>query len=389
MTLTDQFSNSKIFIQFGGQGSSYFQEIYKLYKTRPELSRFFSTIFKAIDEELESDFIKGSGSLPEGLDLNGWLMSGNPPEEKYLQSGPVSLPLIGATQLANLFLLFHHGFSIRDLKENIHGITGHSQGLLSAVFAALASDEKDLYLNLSIFIKYLLYLGVCSQKCYGAFKIDEITEKKILKMGEKDISPMVAFIGPNSRLLNEMVDEFNKRLSPEDIIYISLYNTDHASVLSARPLSLLKFKEKYLEKIDANNWKFVFLKTSAPFHSPYLEKSLDDMKEHIQRIGFSFSGDDLLVPVFSISDGRNLQHDEELAINLYKEMVIQTQYWKNAINSLLNDTSISYVLDFGPGKISARLTGEYLKDASTTPDILCMSIPNDLNKIIAPRKRAD
>lgn len=383
MTLTNQFNDSKIFIQFGGQGSNYFQEVQKLYKTKPELNRFFSTVFKALDEELEHDFIKESGSLPRGLDFKRWLISGNPPEEKYLQSGPVSLPLIGATQLANLFLLFHHGFSIRDLKENIHGITGHSQGLLSAVYTALASDEEDLYLNLSKFIKYLLYLGVCSQKCYGSFELDKITEEKRLQMGEKNISPMAAVVGPSSQLLNEMVDELNKSLNLEEAVYISLYNTDTSSVLSARPYSLLKFKEKYQEKINANNWKFIVLKTSAPYHSPYLEKSLDDMKGHIQRIGFSFKGDDLLVPVFSISDGRNLQHDGELAINLYKEMVLQTQYWKNAINSLLNDASISYVLDFGPGKISARLTGEYLKDASTAPDILCMSIQNDLSKIIA------
>ena len=382
MTLANQFNDSKIFIQFGGQGSNYFQEIYNLYKTKPELNRFFSTIFKTLDEELERDFIKESGSLPGGLDINEWLISGNPPEDRYLQSGPVSLPLIGATQLANLFLLFDHGFSVRNIKENIHGITGHSQGLLSAVFTALASDEEDLYLNLSKFIKYLLYIGVCSQKCYGSFEIDEITEKKRLDMGEKDISPMVAFIGPSSQLLNEMVNEFNKSLNQEDAIYISLYNTNNSSVLSARPYSLLKLKEEYLEKINANNWKFIVLKTSAPFHSPYMENSLDDMKDQIQRIGFSFKGEDLLVPVFSIFDGRNLQHDGELAINLYKEMVIQTQYWKCAINSMLNDTSVSYILDLGPGKVSARLTGEYLKGSSIAPEIICMSIPNDLKKII-------
>ena len=381
MTLANQLKNSRIFIQFGGQGSGYFQEVNHLYKSKPELNRFFSTIFKALDEELERDFIKESGLFPEGLDFKEWLISGNPPEDKYLQSGPVSLPLIGATQLANLFLLFDHGFSIRNIKENIHGITGHSQGILSAVFTALAHEGDDLYLNLSKFIKYLLYIGVCSQKCYGSFEIDEITEKKRLEMGEKYISPMVAFIGPDSQLLNEMVNEFNKSLAPEDIIYISLYNTNNASVLSARPYSLLIFKEKYLEIINANNWKFIVLKTSAPYHSPYLEKSLNDMKKEIKRINFSFKGNDLLVPVFSIFDGRNLQYEDELAIILYKEMVIQTQHWESAINSMLNDASVSYILDLGPGKVSARLTGEYLKESSTTPEILCMSVPNDLKNI--------
>jgi malonyl CoA-acyl carrier protein transacylase len=383
MRIASQFTDSKIFIQFGGQGSDYFQEMYNLYKTRPELDRFFTTVFEAIDEELEQDFIKESGFLPAGIDLQAWLTSGDPPEKKYLQSGPVSLPLIGATQLANLFLLFEHGLSIRDIKHNIHGITGHSQGLLSAVFTALASEQEDLYLNVSKFIKYLLCLGVCCQQCYGVNEIDEVTENKRLHMGEKDISPMVAFVGPSASVLQEMVDELNKELSPEDIIYISLYNTSNSSVLSARPYSLLQFKERYREVISTNNWKYVFLKTSAPYHSPYLEKSLASIKAHLRRIDFSFAGKDLLVPVFSISDGRNLQHDGKLEIQLYREMVIQPQYWKNAISSMLNDTSVSYILDLGPGRTSTRLTGEYLKGSATAPEIFCVSIPNDLKKIIA------
>lgn len=63
--------------------------------------------------------------------------------------------------------------------------------------------------------------------------------------------------------------------------------------------------------------KFVYLRTTAPFHSPHMEDTNKTIPSDMERIGFNFKGSDLKIPVYSIFDGRNMQSDSELGIPLF------------------------------------------------------------------------
>ncbi len=385
MALTDKILSSRNFLQFGGQGSPYLKEMTDLYNKNPELKKFFETAFTALEQEMARERVKNSMALPQGLQIREWVTNTEKaPDESYLSAASVSIPLIGVAQLANFFLFVEKGKISGDaLMKITAGVTGHSQGLIPAVFVGLGYDGQDLYDHAGQYIKYLLYLGICSQEAYGPLELDTRAKQKLQEMGEKDITPMVANVGPTAAELQAMIDQLNPDLSDNDKLYLSLSNTPNSCVISARPISLLKFREKFKDEYDSKKWKFVPIKTTAAFHSPLMNASEELMVKEIDRMNFSYQGSQLKVPVYSIHDGRNLQQDSELAMVMFREMVLQVLHWDKATKTLREDTSIENVIDFGPSKVSSRLTGGHLTNMDKAPDILCLSNPKDLNAIFA------
>ena len=53
-----QQKRAHFFLQFGGQGNSYFMEMKRLYKSHPELSDFFGYCFDALEEGMAFKDIK-------------------------------------------------------------------------------------------------------------------------------------------------------------------------------------------------------------------------------------------------------------------------------------------------------------------------------------------
>jgi malonyl CoA-acyl carrier protein transacylase len=382
MSLKDQVLSSKIFLQFGGQGSPYFNEMIQLYRNEKSLQRYFSIAIEAIKEELERSEVGSSPALPQGLAFWQWLeQEESIPSDEYLNKASVSLPLIGVTQLANYFLFLEKGLGQAELTHITAGATGHSQGLMSAVLAGLALDGEKLYSQAKIFIKYLFYTGLNSQECFGKLENSDQVLKKMAELGDKEISPMAAMIGPEVSELAELVKEFNIDHDTQNIIYLSLYNTRKSNVISGEPMNLLLFKEKFATQIQHYKWKFIPIKTSAPYHCSLLGPSLAKMQMDIKRIQFSCHGSELQFPVYSIHDGRNLQMDQDLSLTIYREMIIETLHWSKAIGALKKNPNIRYVIDFGPGKVSSRLTAEHLLEMPHEAEILCLSIPRDQQKI--------
>lgn len=382
MALADWLHNERIFLQFGGQGSPYLKEMSDLFHKQEKLHNYFETIFQALEEEMARERVQNSPALPQGLDIRSWVADNHKaPEESYLSAASVSIPLIGLTQLANYFLLIENGISGKQILHNCAGVTGHSQGLIPAVLVGLGFEGEDLYHHAAQYIKYLLYLGISSQEAYGDLDIGDEARAKVAELGDKDITPMVAVIGPNADHLQEMIDEVNPSLPENQKIYLSLRNTAESNVISSMPMSLLRFREIHKAMMDENKWKFIPIKTTAAFHSPMMDGSEEIMQKEIDRMSFSYKGAQLQAPVYSIHDGRNLQNDDELALVMFREMVMQVLHWDKAVHTLREDTQIRYVVDFGPSKVSARLTGGHLSDLENPPQVYSLSNPKDLKNI--------
>ncbi|TGK50575.1 ACP S-malonyltransferase [Leptospira kanakyensis] len=382
--LTATLQNSqKFFLQFGGQGSPYLKELVKLY-AEPELKEFFETSFKTIAEIAARD--GKSPLLNEGFDFKSWIE--NPdgaPSEDYLARAPISVPGIFMTQIANYVLVSKRGYPTVELIKATGAVSGHSQGVIASALVGLGKDGADFLKAYSDFLKFVFYLGFNGQKVYPNFVVSEEVVKENEANGDKNPAPMVAVIGYTKDELEERVKKTNDSLGlkGQDTVFISLYNTPDSMILSALPSSLLAFRKQWKAEMDEKKFKFVYLKTTAPFHCPFMETSLDKFNaEDASVVPFPYTGADLKVPVYSIYDGHNLQKDGNLRDILFKMVLIEPLYWDLAIAPIFNDSAINTIIDFGPSVVSQRLTGGHLKAKNIEKQSLCASNAKELKVIL-------
>ncbi len=379
-------NNRKIFLQFGGQGAPYLKEITKLYKEEPLLKEYFETVFTLLSE-FESSFPKSDSRYTFGYDLKSWMESpDSAPSEDYLIRGSVSVPMIFLTQLAHYHLMNLKGYTVSELLSLTSGVTGHSQGILAATFASLGFEGKEFYSHLKDYFRFVFYLAFHAQGAFLEFEIPSAVLEGNTANGDKNPSPMVAIIGYNKEELEDRVGRANKDLglTGTEMVHVSLYNTPDSMIVSGHPASLLKFRSKFKAEMDESKKKFVYLRTTAPFHCPAMENSwpgfLKDFNDG--KFSFTYKTSDLKVPVYSIFDGEDIRKKSVPLVEvLYKDIVIRPLYWDKAVGTLFSDSSIGYCLDFGPSVVSSKLTGGQLTPRGVTLPVLCLANPKDLKQI--------
>jgi malonyl CoA-acyl carrier protein transacylase len=378
-----QAENKKLFLQFGGQGSPWIKELSKLYQ-EPSLKEFFEITFSTIDKEVKR--ANHPNFFDQGFNLKAWLE--NPesaPSEDYLCRATISVPTIMATQVANYLFLSNKGYSADRLISLTAGSSGHSQGIIAACLIALGKSGADFLKAYSDFLSFEFWMGFRGQEAYPSFEVSQELVDKNLVNGDKNPSPMVAVIGYNKEELEERVNKYNKEnnLNEKTSVYISLYNTPDSMILSTTPESLLGFRTKFKSEMDEKKAKFVYLKTTAPFHCPFMNSTWAPFKEKdYDYLAFNYKGSDLKIPVYGIYDGKNLQEVADLKERLFKTVLIEPLYWDKAIAPLWNDPSISTILDFGPSTVSQKLSGGHLKAKEIEKQSLSASNPKELKVLL-------
>ncbi|EMO42361.1 hypothetical protein [Leptospira noguchii] len=373
-------SGGKLFLQFGGQGSPFLKEISKLYESEPSLKEFFDVSFKAIAEEVPKLDKK---IIYSGYDFESWVKNpDSAPDENYLCSAPVSIVGIFLAQMGNYVAFTNKGFPVSELISNSIGATGHSQGVISSALIALGKEGSDFYSAFSKFLKFVLYIGYRAQELVGTYNPSETLLKANEEVGDKQPAPMVAVIGYSQKELEDRVKQTNNSLglSGSKAIYVSLYNTPDSNIVSGSPESLLEFRKQFKSEMDEKKVKFVYLRTTAPFHSPHMEDTNKTIPSDMEKIGFNFKGSDLKIPVYSIFDGRNMQSDSELGIPLFREMLIKTLYWDKAVKPFVTATNVTGI-DFGPSVVSQKLTQANM--GTSENKIYAVSSPKDIKVLLA------
>jgi malonyl CoA-acyl carrier protein transacylase len=378
-------NQKKLFLQFGGQGAPYLKEISKL-KEEPLLAEYFETSFHALDS-LKPLFPNTDPRYEKGFDLKSWITNpDSAPTEDYLIRGSISVPMIFLTQMAHFHLMTLKGYSPNELMKNSVGITGHSQGILAAAFAALGLEPKEFYKALPDYLKFLFYLAFHAQGAFMDFQYHDSIIQGNLENGDKNPAPMVAIIGYNKEELEERINKTNSELgfSGRYMIHVSLYNTPDSMIVSGFPASILAFRKKYLQEMNDSKKKFVYLKTTAPFHCPVMENTFDGFMSDFNngKFQFPYKNSDLKIPVHSIFDGEDLRTKNVPLIEvLYKDVVIRPLHWDRAVHPLFGDSSIGACLDFGPSVVSSKLTSGQLTPKNITTPVLCLANPKDLKLI--------
>lgn len=371
---------TRFFIQFGGQGGSWLPELAKYYQDE-RFGNFFENAFRILHEELER--LPETAILPDGFELEKWLQDESSlPSEEYSEITPISMPMIQLTQLAHLENLVLSGYSREDLIRYASGSSGHSQGLFTATLLALGLDEKEFQKGIEIYTRYLFRLGVKSQMEYPVLKAmeEDLNRSEELNLGTP--APMAAIRGGDHDSVVESVEEFNSSRKPGAHIYIGLVNHGTNRIVSAPRSVLLDYYSTWGKFLEERDLSFIFLHTSCPFHSPYMEGLKTVFPAVIRELGYNFTGKDLKIPVYSFTDGANLQSTENLADRLYEEMTIQQLDWGKALSLLQKEQDLT-ILDFGPGRVSQKLTQDWMVQNELSHEIYAASYVKDLRKLTA------
>ena len=354
-----QNGDARFFIQFGGQGNSFLSEARVLYKNYPSLKKYFEVAIQAVNDFMQRDDVKEVEHIiyTNGFDIGDWLTADEPPPAEYLVPSPVSFPGNQITQLATWHFFTQSGYPISEILKYTVGTTGHSQGLQAAVAISLGKEENDFYEMLYDFVYWFAVAGFYTQKIYGVRPVSEPTKNLAYTFDNEMPTPMAVVMGLSENALQELIHAFNKTIPESMGIDLSLVNTDQVLVITGHIDDVVHFRKAYHSLFTENKYTWNYVPVSAPFHrrEPF-EVGIQNFFADKTSLDFKYKGSDLKLPVYSFHDGSNLQEAGPLSEIMASTMVMSHLNWRLALSRLTSDESITHVIDFGPGKISAMLT---------------------------------
>lgn len=337
-------------VQFGGHGTPWLRELSN-YANEPSFKPFFDAVFSAIKDVLAAN--PDTPALPHGFAIEDWLAdAASVPNDRYSVIAPVSLTGIQTTQLAHLYdTIQRTGNKLRDITSHA---TGHSQGIYSAALFSLAESAGDFPSKLYGFTRFILQLGIRVQETFPLEKT-EILSEKAREDGWKNISPMLVILGGEHKVIEDELTQFS-----DAQVELALRNTPTNRLIVGEPEDLLKFAKHI--KTNHADLKLVFLDASVPFHSRFLASAQSAFLEDLKKHPLPYSGSQLEFPVPSFAEKDSLNDEENLGEALSSLITSEHLDWKKALSFLGENKEITEVADFGPGKVSVRLSQENLPE---------------------------
>ena len=313
---------ASIYALFGGQGTNevYFDELQTLYDT---YKPYVSPLITSITNEILGPLVvahQASSFYNYGMDAISWLSGTIPrPPVAYLASIPVSLPLIGLTQLIQyLVVCCVSGLTPGQLRARIAGATGHSQGVVSAIAISASSSYESFNANAKKAIRWLFFCGMRGQEAFPVLALEPGIVQDAIEGGEGQPSPMLSINGLELSALRSHIEATNKHLPLNSQLSVSLYNGPRNLVVTGPPRALYGLVTN-LRKVRAPNGQdqskvpysqrkpafgVRFLVVNAPYHSTYLASATDKLCQEDLGGEELWSPDELKIPVFNTEDGK-------------------------------------------------------------------------------------
>ena len=316
---------ASIYGLFGGQGTNevYFTELKALYETyKPYVIELVTRVVSevlvpAADKATNLD---GYSYYSHGLDVLSWLEGpeeAQPPIE-YLASIPISFPLIGLTQLVQYLVAVKvNNLTPESFRALVHGATGHSQGIVSAVVLSTSTTEESFILNSIKASKWLFYSGLRGQEAFPLLALEPRIAQDAIEGGEGHPTPMLAVSGLARSTLDSHIAKTNEHLPENAKLYIGLHNGAKNAVVVGPARSLYGLVTA-LRKIRApagadqskipysqrkNVFAMRFLLVNVPYHSDYLQGATDKVFDIDLEGKELWTPDELAVPVFHTENG--------------------------------------------------------------------------------------
>ncbi|KAF2791503.1 beta subunit of fatty acid synthase [Melanomma pulvis-pyrius CBS 109.77] len=357
--------NAFVYAVLGGQGNieEYFEELREIYNTYPSFVEDFIAAESQHLLNLSRD-PRAEKLYSKGLDVMRWLTNKeSQPDTDYLVSAPVSLPLIGLTQLAHYVVTCRVlGSHPGHIRSRLAGVTGHSQGVVTAAAIAQAKNWESFEYAANNAISILFWIGTRSQQAYPRTSLAPGILQDSVDNGEGTPTPMLSIRDLSRKAVQEHIDATNVHLPKEKHIAISLVNSARNFVVTGPPISLYGLNLR-LRKVKAptgldqtripftdRKVRFVnrFLPITAPFHSPYLAEAAKQLEDDLKDIKISVR--ELGIPMYDTNTGINIQEQQEdnIVPSLVRMITKDPVNWETATVF----PKATHILDFGPGGIS-------------------------------------
>ncbi|ORY33170.1 hypothetical protein LY90DRAFT_512116 [Neocallimastix californiae] len=307
---------------------------------------------------------------PEGLDIMKWLNQPESlPDDIYLDSAPVSFPLIGVAQLINYLIFFRTFRKTPDWARHLFvGSTGHSQGLISSVVISSSGTEEEYFENSKKAVTLLLLIGVRSQQVFPNIPLNLELLHEVVDNGDENDKPtcMLSINGLSEKRIIPVVNKLNKYVEdPDRKICISLINGRRMFVVTGDPKLLYALKMN-LKEIQANpnesqaripysrrkpSFTMKFLSATIPAHNMILKTAVDLILADVNSMNITFPTRNLAISIYRNDNGMDMKEGnkaDDLIESLVKQICILPVDWIRATYV----PELTHILDFGPGGVS-------------------------------------
>src|SRR5690606_7295383 len=142
----------------------------------------------------------------KGFDVLSWLNNvDSTPDVQYLLSAPVSLPLIGLLQLTH-YAITCKVLGVEPGELKFAGITGHSQGIVTAAAVSIAKGWDQFYIVGKDALRILFWIGCRSQQTYPRTSLTPAVLRDSIDAGEGNPSPMLSVRDLSEEQIRKHVD---------------------------------------------------------------------------------------------------------------------------------------------------------------------------------------
>ena len=297
------------------------------------------------------------------LDLRLWLRDPQSvPDQSTLAGAAFSFPIIGLIS----FVRFCVTCRILDktpgeLRSQLCGVTGHSQGLLVAAAIAKSDCWNSFYENTRLAIETLFWIGYECQQAAPRCSLSATAIADSLKNGEGQPASLLKVRGLARAQLEAMIATCNNDLAAEDKVHLALANNWDSYIVAGPSktlcgLSLYLRGIKAAEDIDQSRIPFSrrkpiihhhFLPVNAPFHTPFLYKAADKVRARLS--GKTFQSSDMAVPVYHTRTGSDIRQneDDDMIKVLVNAITVDFVDWLAAVTF----PNASHIIAFDGGQI--------------------------------------
>ncbi|KAG2076495.1 hypothetical protein BDR04DRAFT_694370 [Suillus decipiens] len=361
-------TEASIYALFGGQGTNevYFDELQSLYDIyKPYVSPIITSITNDILLPLVASR-QGCSFYNYGMNVVAWLAGTSPrPPVEYLASIPVSLPLIGLTQLVQYLAICHvSGFTPGKLRDHFAGATGHSQGVVSAIAISASTSIESFNINAKKALRWLFFCGMRGQEAFPVLALEPSIVQDCINGGEGDPTPMLSITNLSLAALQPHVDATNNHLPTNAQIAVSLFNGPRNFVVTGPPRSLCGLvtnlrKVRASSGLDQSKVPFSqrkpafgvrFLVVNAPYHSTHLKGAAEKLCDEDLEGEELWTKEELGIPVFNTEDGSDMRTSEtSITRSLCDQIFTSPIHWTLATGF---PETATHVIDFGPGGLN-------------------------------------
>ncbi|KZT01368.1 fatty acid synthase [Laetiporus sulphureus 93-53] len=359
---------ASVYAIFGGQGTNevYFDELQNLYDTyKPFVASFISEMTRDVLLPLTAE-LESTTYYTHGLDVLSWLTGATArPPTTYLASIPASLPLIGLTQLTQYLIVCRVArLSPEEMRAHLHGATGHSQGLISAVVIAASTTFESFFANVQKALRWLFFCGLRGQQAFPVLALEPSIVQDAIEGGEGAPSPMLSVTGLTLKDLESHIKKTNDHLPANSQLQVSLHNGPKAFVVTGPARALYGLvtslrKVRAPSGLDQSKTPFSqrkpvfsvrFLIVGVPYHSEYLKGVTEKMCEEDLGGEELWTTEELGMAVYHTETGSDLRGlTTSLTRSLCDQIFTLPLHWADATNF---PETATHAIDFGPGGLS-------------------------------------